>query len=739
MSFPGPPGAAGQPRAALTVYRSSQRSLVGRPGVGPVATSLSPEQLAVWDNRLEPLVWAAEPEQGSGSWGVLAPATGPGPVPGTSPGPGPGQAYGSGYGYPPADGSGPPPGPGYGPGRDAGYGPGAGHGGGSLGGQGFRPGRGAGYGSGPVPQGVAADQRTPPGGTSLRSAPPGFVYMTFGAEAAVLRKQPARDDRGRSGSTLTYVLTGPAVDLDLAMALALCRSDWEWLPQEARLAAHGSPAVEEERFARLPTVPLDRLRGHLGRASDDVARDAEEVPAALLAELVAAVFEAPDAPLTVIGAPVSPEAVVHAVVGVAGPLVAGRWTFATHESTDQGTQLPRFVFVRHVDGVLQAGHSRRRITASGAGGWGGTAFAPGTAGAGGAQGPGAGSGSADSASALAAQLVGMRRRRGAAAYQLLCPERPFADGAQVRAWFADRSLAPGVLTDVAGLLEAALCQDLDPAEADYLRGPVSLPPVQAYARALSAGRLTGLIAAWRPGRPDLAAFGQVRDALHEEALRRCLHDADGTADDGVAYEELRSALRAAGPDPAVVRGAVDAAADSALGRGELLEALRVLAAGARVGLPGNAVEQRIDAAVRGVAAGRLLMAAEHLAPLEPQRAAAFVRMAGDRAAGRRARRDCLELLEKRRFLAAAVALMTPDGDPDAAVPLYRALVHCAFGRRLGAGAVRRALGMAGTGVSAALLAALSDTARGRRARAVVTDAVVADYTRINLPKRYRER
>ncbi|MFB7613646.1 hypothetical protein [Kitasatospora sp. NPDC056181] len=45
----------------LITYRWSERSLLGRNGVGPVVTSLEPDELVRWDDRLRSLVWAAEP------------------------------------------------------------------------------------------------------------------------------------------------------------------------------------------------------------------------------------------------------------------------------------------------------------------------------------------------------------------------------------------------------------------------------------------------------------------------------------------------------------------------------------------------------------------------------------------------------------------------------------------------------------------------------------------------------
>lgn len=48
------------PYADLLVYRSTERSLLGGSGVGPVSTSLDDEQLRRWDGRLDSLLWAAE-------------------------------------------------------------------------------------------------------------------------------------------------------------------------------------------------------------------------------------------------------------------------------------------------------------------------------------------------------------------------------------------------------------------------------------------------------------------------------------------------------------------------------------------------------------------------------------------------------------------------------------------------------------------------------------------------------
>jgi hypothetical protein len=57
-------GTPSEARGDLIIYQWSELSLRGHNGVGPVATSLEPDALAVWDDRLGPLVWARAADPG---------------------------------------------------------------------------------------------------------------------------------------------------------------------------------------------------------------------------------------------------------------------------------------------------------------------------------------------------------------------------------------------------------------------------------------------------------------------------------------------------------------------------------------------------------------------------------------------------------------------------------------------------------------------------------------------------
>lgn len=620
-----------EPLADLTVYRWSERSLAGRSGVGPVATSLDPGRLQEWDGRLHQLVWAATGHR----------------------------------------------------------------------------------------EGNAAPR-------------PGFMYLAWGQEAAVLRKLPVRDPAGRPGSTLTYVLTGPADWLGLPLALALCRSEWEeWLPRGARDAARptgvaggpgGGPAEGPRGLAvRLPRVPLDKLREHVRDFGYAVALDAARVPAGLLTALTATVLADPGAPVTVLGCPVSGEAVVYAVAGLLSELAVGPWTFATREESDSGAALPQFVFVDgQAHGPLSADRSRRPVEAS-------APEAPEAAGA-----------DAETV-ALARQLVAVYRKRGPEAFARLLPARPLATAEEIHAWMRRHQVAPGLIADVLSLLDAAAREDLDPAEAHFLSSKACVPQVELVLRGLSGARLSGLVRDWgRPDGPDLAPYGRVRDALHREVLRRCL----SPAADEEAFA-LLPVLREARPGAEAAAAVIGEAVRNAAGRGEPLGALHVLRVVRGAGLPPYLEDQLTGGVFARLSAAQLLRQVQANSGTDPRFARQLLAQAEDgmprlpRRRRRAARREVLDLLYERQFLADAVDRMAPEDDPAAAVPLYGALVFCAAGHAPRLAAVRALLHAADRdpGPPPALLRALYEMAGSRRARREVLRAVAYDYFLLTIPPR----
>ncbi|MEV5547546.1 hypothetical protein AB0L35_15685 [Streptomyces sp. NPDC052309] len=591
------------PRADMTVYRWSERSLTGRGDVGPVTTSLDRDALLRWNSRIENMVWATQDH---------------------------------------------------------------------------------------------------PGDTT-----PGFVYVRYEDEAAVLRKLPVRDPHGRSGSTLTHVLTGPAAGVDLHLALAACRSDWDdWLPPRARqsalLGGHAGPGHDA---GRLPPVPLGNVRRLLLEQEpllDALDAAAEDLPDALLARLAEALMAEPGTPLTVIGSPVPGEVVVHALAGLLGRVLAGGWTFATREENDGAKDLPRFVFVRG-DGAGVPHTGRRRIDATADAGPGGPLRDQ------------------------AARLIAFRRRRGPDALTRLLPAQPLASSAQVADWVTRHQVAPGVMSDVTSLLEAAPHGDLSPEEDAYLRSPAAVPRVQMELRRMSEGHLARLLTTWRTRGTATPSLRHLLREMYVEALHRCF---DAAVHGGTS--ELEGVLAAGPPDGRLVQEVLDHRMELAGRRGEPFDVLPMFRAAGRIGIPVAELDDLTDVLVDRFATADLLGEVDRISRVAPAQARALLARCARRRGSSRQRRDPFDVLRRTRFLADAVDRMAPHA-PRQAVDLYRLLLSCTVGDSPGQREVLAVLEAAGHSPSPALLRALLDTCRRGRAQDLVAGVVVEQYFREHLP------
>lgn len=601
MSLP----ANGGPRADITVYRWSERSLTGRGDVGPVTTSLDREALLRWNSRIENMVWATQEH---------------------------------------------------------------------------------------------------PGDTA-----PGFVYLRYGPEAAVLRKLPVRDPHGRAGSTLTHVLTGPATGIDLHLALAACRSDWDdWLPPQVRQDALLDGNTPRETTSEQPQrVPLDLVRRLLleeKRLLDALDTAAADLPDEFLLRLAEALMEEPGAPLTVLGSPVDGEVVIHVLAGLLGRVVAGSWSFATREENDGAKDLPQFVFVRRDSaGSLQS--ARRRIDAEAAPGPGGPLREQ------------------------AARLAAFQRRRGADALTRLAPAQPMGTAAQIRDWAAGHQVAPGLMSDVTSLLEAAPRGDLSPKEDAYLRSPTSLPRVQLELDRLTDGQLAHLVALWRKDTLEAGSYRHLRPEIHTWALHRCLDAAShGGAPDLVRELAVRP------PDDQVVLRVLHERMERAAHRRTSFDVLPLLRTAQEIGVSRTTLDDLMRVMVERFAMADLLSEVDRISRVAPDQARTLLENCTRRRDSGRERRDPFDVLRRTGFLAEAVDRMAPQS-PWRAVHLYRLLLLCTVGESVGQREVLDVLDAAGRTPSPYLLQALTDSCRRGKAQDTVFAAVVQQYFREHLPTR----
>jgi hypothetical protein len=595
----------GGPRADITVYRWSERSLTGRGDVGPVATSLDREALLRWNSRIENMVWATQDH---------------------------------------------------------------------------------------------------PGDTT-----PGFVYLRYEQEAAVLRKQPVRDPHGRSGSTLTHVLTGPAAAIDLHLALAACRSDWDdWLPpqvrQDALLDGHGPRETDAEQLQRVPLERVRRLLLEQEQLLDALDAAATELPDDLLVRLAEALMEQPGAPLTVVGSPVPGEVVVHAVAGLLARVVAGNWSFATREDNDGAKDLPQFVFLRR-DGTGSLHPARRRIDTEAD--------------------PGPGGPMRDEA----ARLVGFRRRRGAGALTRLLPAQPMDSSAQILKWAAGHQVAPGLMSDVTSLLEAAPNGDLSSTEDAYLRSRTAIPRVQLELDRMTDGQLARLVALWRPDTLELRPYRHLRQEMHARALHRCF---DAAVRGGTS--ELVHELAVAPPDGRLVQQVLDERAERAERRRVPFDVLPMLRTADQIGVPMAALGDMTEVLVGRFPMADLLSEVDRISRVAPAQARALLERCARRRGRTRERRDPFDVLHRTQFLADAVDRMAPQ-NPWQAVHLYRLLLLCTVGESVREREALAVLDAAGPTPSSALLRALLESCRRGRAQDAVVATVVEQYFREHLPAR----
>ncbi|MEU9478246.1 hypothetical protein [Streptomyces sp. NPDC048191] len=534
---------------------------------------------------------------------------------------------------------------------------------------------------------------------------PGHMYLTYGDEAAVLRKLSVRDANGRGGSTLTHVLIGPAAELDLGLALTLCRSAWNWLP----------PGGAEGTQERLPPVPLDRLRPHLAEDTAELERLAAEVPDALLAPVTAAIMDAPGRPLTIVGSPVPAEVLIKALSGWLGRLTAGEWTFATREESDAGTGIPRFVFLERERDTPHLGAARQVVRADETG--------------------------EESDLTAARGLLRQYRRRGSQGIDRLRPERPLSTAEEVRVW-RERTCSPsGMVMDVAGMLTDAVYGVLEPDERAFLRARASIPQVELHLRRTKPEELTALVKGWSPLRPGLSELAPVRDALHAEALHRVLRAATDPGAHTAARTEpdLAPALKAARPDAALVQECLDEEIELARRRALPVDVLRVLLVAHSAGLPAADLVLAQRRLTRSDTPVHVLLAqVDQVAMAHRTLARELLRACVQRRTRRDRRAPIAHVLAEHRFLARAVEVMA-EGQPHLAVQYFKWLLHCLTGdESVTRRDVHEAVHMAGPGLSDQMLAALLQALRdlgNRSAVQAVTDIASNEFFRRNLSPR----
>ncbi|MFF3329851.1 hypothetical protein ACFYWX_09855 [Streptomyces sp. NPDC002888] len=539
------------------------------------------------------------------------------------------------------------------------------------------------------------------------STRPGYMYLTYDDEAAVLRKVSVQDAHGRSGSTLAHVLTGPAADVDLALALTLCRSDWNWLP----------PGGLDGTQSHLPLVPLDRLRPHLEPDVAALEKAAAEVPEALIAPVAAAVLSAPAEPVTVVGSLVPAEVVIQALSGVLGPLTAGEWTFATGEESDSGPELPRFVFLEHERGPLHQGNSRLLVRADVV----------------------EDMGAADASVERAARLVRFHRRRGPEAIARLRPHHPLRSGQEARAWQDQHQTATGMVMDVAGMLLDAVQGRLEPDEVAFLRRPASVPQVETHLRRMKPQELEALVRDWSPHRQDLKELALVRDTLHTEVLRRVLRARTDPGSHTAAENSpgLVSALRSALPRGDLMRERLDHELELARRKGLNVDVLGVLLVARSAGLPeDDLVEEVRRLALSELPVEILLAQVDRITATDPSLGRELLQVCFRRRARRDNKYRIASVLGDHRFLSNAVQAMS-DGQPGLAVKYYQWLLYCLTGTpTIQRRDVHDVLGLVGHPPPAALLRAMRE--RGSKYAVQSVDAIAAsEYFRQNLSPRQR--
>lgn len=539
------------------------------------------------------------------------------------------------------------------------------------------------------------------------STRPGYMYLTYDDEAAVLRKVSVQDAHGRSGSTLTHVLTGPAADVDLALALTLCRSDWNWLP----------PGGLDGTQSHLPPVPLNRLRPHLEPDAAELEKAAAEVPEALLAPVAAAVLSAPTDPVTVVGSRVPGEVVIQALSGVLGLLTAGEWTFATSEESDSAPGLPRFVFLDRERGPLHQGNSRLLVRADAV------------------EDPGA----ADASVERAARLVRLHRRRGPEAIARLRPSEPLRSGREARAWQDEHQTSTGMVKDIAGMLLDAVQGRLEPDEVAFLSRRASAPQVETHLRRMKPQELETLVRDWSPHRQDLRELSLVRDTLHTEVLRRVLRARTDPGAHTAAETSpgLVPALRSALPSEDLLRERLDFELELAHRRGLRVDVLGVLLVARSAGLPETALVEEVRRFAESDLPVEVLLAqVDRITATDPSLGRELLQICFRRRARRADKYRIASVLGDHRFLASAVQTMS-DGQPGLAVKYYKWLLYCLTGAQtVQRRDVQDVLMLAGHPPPAALLKALRET--GSKYAVQTVDAIAAsEYFRQNLSPRQR--
>jgi hypothetical protein len=285
---------------------------------------------------------------------------------------------------------------------------------------------------------------------------PGFTYVERDRVGALIRKHATAVTEGRPGSD-AQVLLGERLTALAALGL----NGWDGWDEVASKALDWrvlAPAAEQGITAvrqRARAVPVDRL-------------------AVLLAQLL----QAPEGSYTVIGDP-DPLAMICAF----GDILGRSTTFASDEADDTRAGLPGAVFLRSA-GFSSTTVARRRLSMSAE--------------------------AAPEIATFATALAQAYAADGPAGVDVIRPEHPPADVAEVREWARRAQYVPGVLRDLGGLRRHVA------ADLTALTARRVLDQVKADAAEAPAARLIAVL--------DKRLPKQVSAVLLRESVRKAARD-----------------------------------------------------------------------------------------------------------------------------------------------------------------------------------------------------------------------
>ena len=443
-----------------------------------------------------------------------------------------------------------------------------------------------------------------------------LLHLVFGQHAVVLHRLSVVDPHGRSGSTLTHCLIGPADQMGPSLAAGL-QKWYGWFLDPDALPADG----------RLLPVAVDRLHAVAVEARQDLRQRLSEQPPAEFAALVAALLDDPAARLAIVDPIVPAGLLIAGLIGLTAGLLAGPLTFSTREDKDLRPGQPRIIAADARLAAALSGAGFRRVVAGSSG---------------------------TEEEQLAAQLVAVYLMEdGPDRLAELRPAQPMRSRPAVRTWLADIRIAPGVLGPFSSVLHRAAGNASSPDEVQYLRSPSGQAAVQRELQTTQPDVLTQ----WATDQPSGMSHSGTLLPVQNELLQRLFHQALR----GINFESIANTIRASRVDRARIMRAMAEAYKRAREEGISTTAtVALMSAASRAGSSRADLYQYVQSMLSVHEPAEVLRMAAERAPHQPDVAWLLLEGAPRINLRRRGQKEIQRVLDENGWFVRQIADLEPN-------------------------------------------------------------------------------